>query len=84
MSLMASQVGQINAKFKKQARPYLLIGPGRWRTADRWLGIPTTWDQISAARVIVEAKYGDFSVTPSFGTHFLQNLISFQIGYITV
>jgi len=61
-----------------------LIGPGRWGTADRWLGIPTTWDQISSAQIIIEAAYGDFAVTPSFGTHFFQNLIAFQIGYLTI
>jgi hypothetical protein len=34
--------------------------------------------------VIVEADYGDFAVEPSFGTHFFQNLITFQIGYLTI
>ncbi|MCP4704554.1 MAG: hypothetical protein GY865_08080 [candidate division Zixibacteria bacterium] len=62
----------------------MLIGPGRWGTSDRWLGIPTNWRQISSARVIVEAAYGDFVVDPSFGTHFFQNLITFQIGYMTI
>lgn len=81
---MAGQVGKFNEIFKKQEKPYLLLGPGRWGTADRWLGIPTAWDQISSARVIIEAVYGDFTVAPSFGTHFFQNLIAFQIGYLTV
>nr|MBN2277330.1 histidine kinase [candidate division Zixibacteria bacterium] len=84
MSEMAVEVGRFNELMKAGQRPYLLIGPGRWGTADRWLGIPAKWDQISSARVIIEAAYGDFSVTPSFGTHFFQNLISFQIGYLTV
>jgi len=82
--LIANQVGKFNDYFRMQGKPYLLLGPGRWGTADRWLGVPTKWDQISSARVIVEATYGDFSVTPSFGTHFFQNLIAFQIGYLTV
>ena len=62
----------------------MLIGPGRWGTSDRWLGIPTKWNQISSAQVIVEADYGDFSVEPSFGTHFFQNLITFAIAYLTI
>ena len=62
----------------------MLIGPGRWGTTDRWLGIPTKWNQISSARVIVEADYGDFVVEPSFGTHFFQNLITFSIAYLTI
>ena len=81
---MADQVGEYNQRFKDEDRPYMLIGPGRWGTSDRWLGIPTKWDQISSARVIVEANYGDFVVEPSFGTHFFQNLITFQIGYLTI
>ena len=34
--------------------------------------------------MIVETNYGDFVVEPSFGTHFFQNLITFQIGYLTI
>jgi hypothetical protein len=84
MADMAMHVSRLNEYLKKAGRPYILLGPGRWGTADRWLGIPASWDQISGARVIIEATYGDFSVTPSFGTHFFQNLIAFQIGYLTV
>ncbi len=81
---IAEEVGQFNEFFKEEDIPYMLIGPGRWGTTDRWLGIPTQWRQISSAQVIVEAAYGDFVVDPSFGTHFFQNLITFQIGYMTV
>ena len=84
MALMAAEVGEFNRRFKEANRPYMLIGPGRWGTTDRWLGVPTKWDQISSARVIVEADYGDFVVEPSFGTHFFQNLIHFSIAYLTV
>jgi hypothetical protein len=34
--------------------------------------------------VIVEAGFRDFPVTPSQGSHFFQNLTSFQVGYFTV
>ena len=51
---------------------------------DPWLGIPVTWDQIAGARVIVESGFRDVRVTPSQGSHFFQNLTSFQIGYFTV
>jgi hypothetical protein len=81
---MAEQVGSYNRQFKEKNQGYMLVGPGRWGTSDRWLGIPAKWDQISSARVIVEADYGDFVVEPSFGTHFFQNLITFQIGYLTI
>ena len=81
---MADEVGEYNQYFKERNRPYMLVGPGRWGTTDRWLGVPTKWDQISSARVIVEADYGDFVVEPSFGTHFFQNLITFSIAYLTI
>jgi len=81
---MVDDIAEYNQKFKNKNESYMLLGPGRWGTSDRWLGIPTKWDQISSARVIVEADYGDFVVEPSFGTHFFQNLITFQIGYLTV
>ncbi len=81
---IATQVGLFNDIFRRKDVPYMLLGPGRWGTADHWLGIPASWDQISSARVIIEATYGDFTVAPSFGTHFFQNLIAFNIGYLTV
>jgi hypothetical protein len=42
------------------------------------------WDQISGARAIVEAGFRDMRVTPSQGTHFFQNITSFDVGYFTV
>ena len=51
----AAEVGRLNARLSRTGRPYLLVGVGRWGSRDPWLGIPVTWDQISGARVIVEA-----------------------------
>ena len=78
----ADELARFNAELA--GRPYLLIGVGRWGSADPWLGIPVTWEQISGARVIVEAGFEDVRVTPSQGTHFFQNLTSFNVGYFTV
>lgn len=78
----AAEIAQFNAALS--GRPYLLVGVGRWGSADPWLGIPVTWDQIASARVIVEAGFEDMKVTPSQGTHFFQNLTSFNVGYFTV
>ncbi len=80
----AEAVAHFNAELAAAGRPYLLIGVGRWGSRDPWLGIPVTWDQIAGARVIVEAGFRDFRVTPSQGSHFFQNLTSFQVGYFTV
>jgi hypothetical protein len=81
---IAAEIGHVNEKLRAAGRPYVLIGPGRWGSADPWLGIPVVWEQISAAQVIVETSLHDFVITPSQGTHFFQNLTSFRIGYLTV
>ncbi len=81
---VAEAVALLNAKLTDTGTPYLLIGVGRWGSNDPWLGIPVEWDQISGARVIVEAGFRDFRVTPSQGSHFFQNLTAFQVGYFTV
>jgi len=80
----AQEIAQFNAELIALGVPYLLVGVGRWGSADPWLGIPVAWDQIAGARVIVEAGFRDFVVTPSQGTHFFQNLTSFNVGYFTV
>ena len=81
---IAQAVGEINAKLVDAGRPYLLVGMGRWGTLDPWLGIPVKWDQISGARAIIEANFTDTAVEPSQGSHFFQNITSFQVGYLTV
>ena len=52
--------------------------------ADPWLGIPVKWDQISGARVIIEAGFKDLEVDPSQGSHFFQNITSFRVCYFSV
>ena len=81
---VAAEIGQFNQDLVDANSPYILIGVGRWGSQDPWLGIPVSWDQISGARVMVETGFKDIRVTPSQGTHFFQNLISFRIGYFTV
>ena len=81
---VAYEVGTMNKKLLNEKKPYVLFGVGRWGSLDPWLGIPVTWDQISGAAVIVESGFKDFSVTPSQGSHFFQNLTSFRVGYFTV
>jgi CheY-like chemotaxis protein len=81
---VAKEVSLFNAALVEQNRPYLLIGMGRWGTLDRWLGIPVKWEQIAGARTIVESGFKEFSVTPSQGSHFFQNITSFMVGYFTI
>jgi CheY-like chemotaxis protein len=81
---IAQELARLNASLVAEGVPYILIGLGRWGSADPWLGIPVTWEQISGARVIVESGLEDIKVTPSQGSHFFQNLTSFRVGYFSV
>ncbi|HEX9735888.1 MAG TPA: PEP/pyruvate-binding domain-containing protein [Thermoanaerobaculia bacterium] len=81
---IAAELAEVNAGLGREGRPYMLIGPGRWGTADDWLGIPVQWAQISNVKVLVEASPADYDVEPSQGTHFFQNLTSRRLGYITL
>lgn len=80
----AREVARMNAELARHRRPYVLIGVGRWGSQEPLLGIPVTWDQIAGARIIVEAGFRDFRVTPSQGSHFFQNLAAANVGYFTV
>ena len=81
---VADDIERINRKFLADNKNYVLIGPGRWGSSDYWLGIPVKWPHISAARVIVEVALKNYSIDPSQGTHFFQNLTSFGVGYFTI
>ena len=79
---IAAEIGSVNSKMR--GTPYVLIGPGRWGSFDRWLGIPVEWSHISEARAIVEAPMQDIKVDPSFGSHFFHNICALGIPYLTV
>lgn len=81
---MAEEIDAINRKMMSQGRRYVLIGPGRWGTKDRFLGIPVAWPQISNARVIVEVGLPKFRVDASQGSHFFHNVTSMNIGYLSI
>ncbi len=81
---VAQEIEGFNIRLLKENRPYILIGGGRWGSADPWLGIPVQWDQISASKVIVETGFEDIRVAPSLGAHFFHNLTSFMVGYFTI
>ena len=81
---VAEEVAMYNQELEQEGRPYILVGLGRWGTSDPWLGIPVTWDEVTGARVIVEAGFKDMAVEPSQGSHFFQNLSSFGTGYLTI
>jgi len=81
---IAEEVSKLNALMVEEKRKYVLIGPGRWGTRDRWIGIPVNWPQISNAGVIIETSLEDFPLDASSGSHFFHNVTSMNVGYFTV
>ncbi len=81
---IAGEINKINARFNETGRKYILIGPGRWGSSDRWLGIPVVWNDISNVGVMVETTIESIKADPSQGSHFFQNITSLGISYITV
>ena len=80
---IAAEVGRLNHAFFKKNRKYLLIGPGRWGTADRWLGIPVKWKDISGVGAMIETSAQNLKADPSQGSHFFHNITSLGISYFT-
>lgn len=81
---IAAEINRINALFNDSGKKYVLIGPGRWGSSDRWLGIPVAWNDISNVGVMVETTIESIKADPSQGSHFFQNITSLGISYITV
>jgi CheY-like chemotaxis protein len=81
---MAAEIEALNNLMIKQNRHFVLIGPGRWGSRDRFVGIPVNWSQISNAKVIVEVSLDNYPLDSSLGSHFFHNVTSMNIGYFSV
>lgn len=81
---MQAEIEHFNESMAKQGKRYILIGPGRWGSRDKFLGIPVRWPQINRAKVILETGLRDFIVEASQGTHFFHNLVAMNVGYFTI
>ncbi|MFW5792635.1 MAG: PEP/pyruvate-binding domain-containing protein [Bacteroidota bacterium] len=81
---MRDEIAELNDILGKEKRKYILVGPGRWGTRDKFIGIPVAWSQISNAKIIVEISLEDFPLDASLGSHFFHNVISMNVGYFSV
>ncbi|WP_243302383.1 PEP/pyruvate-binding domain-containing protein [Geothrix oryzisoli] len=81
---LAAEIEKLNDRFRAEGGKYILLGPGRWGSNDRHLGIPIVWSMISCAQVIVEYAMENFQADASLGSHFFHNVTSLNIGYFTV
>jgi len=81
---MAQTIREWNTRMRKEGRQYLLIGYGRWGSQISSLGVPVAWGDISEAKAIAECSLENFRTEPSQGSHFFQNLTSFNVGYMNI
>ena len=81
---MATTLREWNNRLRQEGRQYLLIGFGRWGSQIDSLGVPVQWGDISEAKAIAECSLPNFRIEPSQGSHFFQNMTSFNVGYINV
>ena len=81
---MAREITALNASLRSEGRGYVLIGYGRWGSTIPSLGVPVRWGDISEVKAIVECSLENFRIDPSQGSHFFQNMTSFNVGYINV
>jgi hypothetical protein len=81
---IAAEIGRLNSELERQQKRYILIGPGRWGSADRWLGIPVIWRDIRGVGAIIETSHAALHADPSQGSHFFQNLTASGICYLTL
>ena len=81
---MAQTIRQWNKRMQQEGRQYLLIGYGRWGSQISTLGVPVQWGDISEAKALAECSLENFRIEPSQGSHFFQNLTSFNVGYMNI
>ena len=81
---ISDQLQEINDILLAAGRPYLLIVFGRLGTLDPWLGIPVSWGQICAAKVIIEATQDNVKVELSQGSHYFHNIINLGVKYFSM
>lgn len=78
---IAKEVAELNKILQAEDREYILIGPGRWGSRDKFIGIPVFWSQIANARLIVEMGLKELPLEASLGSHFFHNVTSMNVGY---
>jgi hypothetical protein len=78
------EIDKLNSELVNEKKQYLLIGFGRWGTADRFLGVPAKWNNINGAKTIIETNFENFQIDFSQGSHFFHNIVTSNIGYLHI
>lgn len=68
-------IGRLNELLAEER--YILLGPGRWGSANIDLGVRVSYADIFNTKVLIEMAVAQGSDTPelSYGTHFFQDLV---------
>ncbi len=68
-------IGRLNKRLEKET--FILIGPGRWGSANLELGVKVTYADIFNTAVLIEMAVTQDGRVPelSYGTHFFQDLV---------
>jgi pyruvate,water dikinase len=76
---VARVVGSLN-KLLEEKR-FILMGPGRWGSANLELGVKVTYADIYRTAMLIEIglSHGDSAPEVSYGTHFFQDLVEARI-----
>ncbi len=76
---VARVVGSLN-KLLEEKR-FILMGPGRWGSANLELGVKVTYADIYRTAMLIEIgmAHGDSAPEASYGTHFFQDLVEANI-----
>ncbi|MFI5197203.1 MAG: PEP/pyruvate-binding domain-containing protein [Thermoanaerobaculia bacterium] len=77
---IAGEVAATNRALLEEGTPYVLIGFGRWGSADPWLGVPVVWGDVAGAKVLVETSRAERDIEMSQGSHFFHNVSSFGVS----
>jgi hypothetical protein len=76
---VARVVGQLNNVLEQKR--FILMGPGRWGSANIELGVKVTYADIYNTAMLVEIglSHGESAPEVSYGTHFFQDLVEAEI-----
>jgi hypothetical protein len=76
---LARVVGRLNQVLKGER--FILMGPGRWGSANLDLGVKVTYADIYNTAMLIEIGLPDGESPPevSYGTHFFQDLVEAEI-----
>ena len=81
---IARVIGRLNKLLEKHK--FIMLGPGRWGSANIDLGVPVSYADIYNSSALIELAYTQKGITPepSYGTHFFQDLVESQIYPLAV